>query len=180
MKARSPRLKAVALAAALLLTGCATTFRQADQFFDAGDYVKAAEGYESALAKGGEGRNGARSLFRLGVSRAQPGDAAYDPAKARAAFERLVSAHPGSSFAKQARLPLALLKELDEADRRSKNLKAELGKLRLEMERREEDSRGQSAKVKALEDQVSDQERAIERLKSELDQLKRVDLGRAR
>ena len=114
MRPRSPRMKAAALTAVLLLTGCATTFGQADQFFDAGNYVKAAEGYEAGLAANGEARGSARALFRLGISRAQPGDPAYDPAKARTAFERLKSAHPESSFAQQARLPLALLRDLDE------------------------------------------------------------------
>jgi hypothetical protein len=175
----------LAVVLALVFTvACSPAFRKADALFDAGDLGKAAPAYEEALAKSPTGGASARSLYRLGTARATPGTGAFDPAKAREAFELLVKTYPGSDYAVRASLVLALLDRLDAAEARHRALARELDQakdrlaatgsesadLKAELDR-------QRAAATQLQGKAAEQALQIARLKHELEMLKRIDLA---
>jgi hypothetical protein len=145
---------------------------------------KAAPAYEAALATGPSGAASARSLYRLGTARITPGSDAFDPAKARQAFDLLVKTHPGSDYAVRALLILALLDQLDAADARYQALAKELNQARERLEasgsesvdlRAEVDR--QRAAAAQLKGKAAEQAVLILRLQHELEMLKRIDLA---
>ncbi|MGA9752926.1 MAG: tetratricopeptide repeat protein [Acidobacteriota bacterium] len=182
------RTSAWPLAALLLLASCSPALRQADGYFKAGDYSRAASVYEEVLSTHPGPRTDARALYRLGVSRAEPGSPAFDPAKARKAFETLRRTHPGSRYAREAALPLALLDAMENASREAAQLQAQL-KAELTSCSRQ----GQEASASAQQDRTRSQEqiqqlkallaqrdRELEALRRQMDELKRIDLMRGR
>jgi hypothetical protein len=173
-----------AVLALVLMAACSPAFRKADAFFDAGDLGKAAPAYEDALAKGPTGGVSARSLYRLGTARATPGSDAFDPAKARQAFDLLVKTHPGSDYAVRASLILALLDQLDAADDRHRALAKELDQAKERLEATGSESADlkaeldrQRATATQLQGKTAEQALLIARLKHELEMLKRIDLA---
>lgn len=181
-----------ALAALLaLLVSCAPALRRADVLFEAGDLAGAAPAYEAALSAQPGDRASARTLYRMGVARATAGTAAYDPAKARRAFERLVQQYPGSGYAAKASLPLALLGLIQEAAEQREALAREVrdreGALQARAAASEDEAKGlrderdrAQAQVKQLKAKVAEQDQAIARLRKEMEMLKRIDLGSPR
>ena len=184
----STTLRAISRLAAILVlafaAACSPAFQRADALFQAGDLGKAAPAYEEALAKGPNGAASARSFYRLGTARATPGSGAFDPAKARRAFELLVKTYPGSDYAVRASLILALLGQIDAADARYQDLAKELNQakerlaavgsesadLRAEVDR-------QRAAATQLKGKAAEQAVLIARLQHELEMLKRIDLA---
>ena len=182
------RTAAWPLAALLLLASCSPALRQADGYFKAGDFSRAASVYEEVLSTHPGPRADARALYRLGVSRAEPGSPAFDPAKAREAFETLRRTHSGSRYAREAALPLALLDAMGRASREAAQLQAQL-----KAEVTSCNRQGQEAAASAQQDRSRSQEqiqqlkallaqrdRELEALRRQMDELKRIDLMRGR
>ena len=179
----------MALAAcALLAMACSGAVLQADSYFSRGDYLHAATAYEASLASGTRGGPSARTLYRLAVARATPGTEAYDPAKAAAAFDRLARSYPTSDYAKKAALPASLVRELMASTERLRELQLELERSKAELEgilkssgeenqglRQDLDER--KSQILQLKARVAEQEQAIARLRAEMEQYKRIDLG---
>ncbi len=165
-----------------VLSACSPAAARAGRLFTAGDYAGAAKGYEDAIARAG-GRGKALWLYRLAVSRAVPGGRAYDPAGALKAFERLREEFPGSTYSRRAELPMALLKALQSATRKSAGLRRELGAARDRLDASRQaglDLEASRKKVSELTETVQRQEQTIKDLRKELEQLKSIDLNRAR
>ncbi len=181
--------EAAATAALLaLLVSCAPALRRADVLFEAGDLAGAAPAYEAALSARPGARASARTLYRMGVARATPGTAAYDPAQARQAFGRLVKQYPGSAYAAKSALPLALLGLIQEASLQREALAREMkdreGALQARAAASEDEAKGlrderdrAQAQIKQLKAKVAEQDQAIARLRKEMEMLKRIDLG---
>jgi len=173
-----------AILALALTVACSPAFQKADSLFQAGDLGKAAPAYEAALASVPSGAASARSLYRLGTARATPGSDAFDPAKARQAFELLVKTYPGSDYAVRASLILALLDQLNAADARYQALAKELNQAKESLEAGGNQSAAlraeldrQSAAATQLKGKTAEQALLIARLKHELEMLKRIDLA---
>jgi tetratricopeptide (TPR) repeat protein len=167
-----------------LSLACSPAFKRADALFQAGDLAEAAPAYEEALATGPTGAASARSLYRLGTSRATPGSGAFDPAKARRAFDLLVKTYPGSDYAVRASLILALLAQLDAADARYQDLAKELNRAKERLAATGSESAdlkaeldGQRAAAAQLKGKAAEQAVLIARLQHELEMLKRIDLA---
>ena len=184
-KTTSRTISGLAVILTLALTSaCSPAFRRADALFDAGDMGRAAPAYEAALAKDPTGAASARSLYRLGTARAKPGSSAFDPARARQAFELLVKTYPGSDYAVGASLVLSLLEQLDATEARYQALAKELDQARERLQaagRESEDLRAevdrQRATAAQLKGKAVEQAVLITRLQNELELLKRIDLG---
>ncbi len=181
-----------ALAALLaLLVSCAPALRRADVLFEAGDLAGAAPAYEAALSAQPGKRASARILYRMGVARATPGTASFDPGKARQAFGRLVAQYPSSAYAAKASLPLALLAVIQDAvvqrEAVARAAKAQEDALQARAGDAEEQAKGlrderdrAQAQVKQLKSKVAEQDQIIIRLRREMEMLKRIDLGMPR
>ncbi len=164
------------------LTACSPAAARAGRLFTAGDYAGAARGYQEALDRAG-GRGKALWLYRLGVSRAVPGGRAYDPAGALKAFDRLRKEFPDSKYSRRAELPVALLKALESATRDSAGLRRKLGAARDRLDAARQaglDLEASRKRVSELTETVQRQDQTIKDLRRELDQLKSIDLNRAR
>lgn len=164
------------------LTGCSTAAMRAGRLYGVGDYAGAAAAYEKALAGAG-GRGHPLWLYRLGVSRAVPGGTAYDPEGAMEAFNRLRRDFPDSKYARRAELPMALLKALARAGRDAAALRTELGAAKALLKtagRTEEDLARCRERAQELSTRVEKQDKAVEDLRRELEQLKSIDLHRGR
>jgi len=184
MSARSTMARAATAVLFLASVGCSSALRRADALYSAGDFGQAAAAYEAALAGAPAGDQTPRALYRLGVSRAAPGTAGFDPSKAREAFEDLVKRFPSSSYAREAALPLALLERLSAAVDRLAALQSELEKARAATEAVSKSSQENSdylqAQVLQLQFTVAEREQTIAELRREMEQLKRIDLGQHR
>jgi|YelNatPaOPRAMG01_1025707.scaffolds.fasta_scaffold11228_4 tetratricopeptide (TPR) repeat protein len=172
----------------LLLGSCSPALRRADDYFKAGDYPRAAAVYEEVLSAHPSPGTDARALYRLGVSRAEPGSPAFDPAKAREIFERLRRTHPGSRYARQAALPLALLDAMERASREASRLQAQLKAELASCNRQGQEaaasaqqdrSRGQE-QLQQLKALLAQRDRELEALRRQMEELKRIDLMRGR
>jgi|WetSurMetagenome_2_1015567.scaffolds.fasta_scaffold90796_1 hypothetical protein len=172
----------------LFAAACSGAALQADRYFASGDYAHAAPAYEASM--GGEGQQppSAKSLYQLGVARATPGTPAFDPVKALAAFDALASRYPDSGYTSRSALPKALLKALvasekELADRRreldstkadlaafTKTSKAESQDLKRELEER-------VTQIAELKGRIAELEQSQGRLKAQLDQIKKIDMG---
>ena len=167
-----------------VLLACSPAARRADALFEAGDYAAAAAAYELETAPGAARSPSARTLYRLGVARATPGSASYDPAKALDAFGSLCRQYPASAYAAKVALPMALLAQVREAGAKRDALAADLEKHKTLLEAsgvevrevREERDR-QGASIAQLKARLAEQEAVLTRLKREMEQLKRIDLG---
>ena len=165
-----------------ILAGCSPAAMRADRLFGAGDYAGAAAAYEEALANAG-GRGNALWLYRLGVSRAIPGDSAYDPSGAIRAFHRLRESFPESRYSRMARLPLSLLESLVKVEREGEALKGEMAHVKARLKiagQTEQDLAECRQRAAELADRVGRQEKTVEDLQRELQQLKSIDLRRGR
>ncbi len=172
----------------LLSSACSGAAIQADRYFAHGDYINAAAAYEAAMGAKGQEAPTARTLYRLAISRGTPGTAAFDPVKAIQAFDDLSKQYPGSSYARDAVFPAALLKELLTSADRKASLQRDLDQAQAKLDaltrssqedgqnlRREMEDR--KAQVLQLKAKVTEQEQALARLKAQMEQLKRIDLG---
>jgi hypothetical protein len=112
--------------AGLILSACAATqevqkpenkqeeLLVAQQFLARGEFDKAmAESQRSLSAEGSPSSKGA-ALFTLGLIYAHPGNSGKDSASAIGFFKRVISETPGSHWAAQARIWIALLQENDD------------------------------------------------------------------
>lgn len=173
------------LAAGLLLSAsCSSAVVQANRYFSLGDYPHAAAAYEASLGDAPT----ARTLYRLGIARATPGTPAFDAAKAAEAFDALSRRYPSTSYARQAALPAALLKELTAASDKLAGLRHDLDQAKSRMDaaaaRSQQEGKAlkdeleeRQSQVLQLKSRVAEQEETITRMKTQMDQIKRIDLG---
>ena len=183
------RLPSLLLAAWLILSAaCSGAAKQGDRFFALGDYANSAAAYEASMGAKGEVAPTARTLYRLAIARGTPGTSAFDPAKAVQTFDDLSKRYPASSYTREAALPASLLKELAASMDRKASLQRDLEQAQAKLEalalssqedgqnlRRELEDR--KAQVLQLKARVGEQEQALARLKAQMEQLKRIDLG---
>ncbi|MBI3950961.1 MAG: tetratricopeptide repeat protein [Acidobacteria bacterium] len=174
-------------------------FPEAEQYFEAGDYARAAEAYEAYLRLNPSPANHDKALFRLALAYAFPDSPVHHWERAVELFKRVVSLFPQSPYKQQAELILYLQAEVDRLrleinDRESQmklqqseldQLKKNLGELQLKLGEQE----GQISHSKAeqerlrrevdrLRSEVKEREDRLQALKDELERLKRIDLQR--
>lgn len=174
MRAASPAVGL--LVASLALSACTSVVRSADRDFSQGNYATAAAGYQSALAGTLAPAAQARALYRLGLLSALPGSGPYDPALARQRFGLLLERFPGSPFTLPARAILALQDAADAAARRAAELEVEVSRLQSDAKLNESGVQARAVLVARLRASLADAEAELKQVRSELDQLKAIDL----
>jgi hypothetical protein len=85
----------------------------ARRFFAQGDYGRAVKENEKVLSLAGKGAAAEESLFYIGLIYAHPSYPAHDSGRSFASFKRLISDHPGSVLAEQAKTVVSLIQEND-------------------------------------------------------------------
>ncbi|MGE5234805.1 MAG: hypothetical protein ACM3O7_00465 [Acidobacteriota bacterium] len=176
-------MRAVTAAAALALgslalSACTSVVRTADRDFSQGKYAAASAGYQSALAGTLSPADQARALYRLGLLCALPGSDEYAPALARQRFNLLLERFPGSPYTLPARAMLALQDAADVAAARAATLEAEVSRLQGEAKLSESAAQAREAAIAHLRAGLADAEAQLKRVRSELEQLKAIDLRR--
>jgi hypothetical protein len=164
--------------ACLVVSACSTVMHTADRDFAAGSYPAATAGYEKALTATLSPEDHARALYRLGLVAALPGEAGYDPNRARQHLDLLLSRFPGSSYSVPARAILNLQDVAETAAKRAAELEAEVGRLRDEAKASASAVQARDALIARLRASLADSEAELKRVRSELDQLKAIDLRR--
>lgn len=87
------------------LSGCQSTTRVGDRYYQDGRYPEAAAAYRVYLDSGMSDREETlRTLYRLAVIYGTPGSSAYDPQRSIETLETLLSVYPGSAYAPEASL----------------------------------------------------------------------------
>lgn len=177
---------AVALVAAAVLTACAGGFLASgssfQSAFESGDYESAV----TTFARDSSLHTQEEPLFRVGLLRATPNRAFYDPDRARMLLNRLLSLHPDTHFRAYAEGLLSLLDrieatssrvaalrdELDETGARADSLRAAL----LETGVRVDSLEKELAAAEGLEKKLEAALNRAARLEKQLEQLKQVHL----
>ena len=163
----------------LLLAACyAGTSRRADLLYESGDYVSAAKAYSDSREA-----PSARDLYRLAVATGLPGSPARDAALARRSLAELSARFPKSPYAEAGRVLLACLDEERRLEGELASSRALLAEARSEtqaaIERSDALSSLEAEKQKSMEQlqtRLAEQERALGRLRRELEALKHIDL----
>jgi outer membrane protein assembly factor BamD (BamD/ComL family) len=83
------------------------------ELFEAGDFSRAADAYETYLAAEPRGEQADLALFRLAMIRLLPDPAVQDWNEARERFEQLVATFPASPWSTQAEVVLHLQREVE-------------------------------------------------------------------
>lgn len=138
--------------------------QQGDAYFEAGDYAKAIEAYETYLSGRSSAKNQDRILFQLALAYLMPDGGAYDPGRARERLERLIALFPKSPYRPQAKAMLKLNREVE--------------KLRSEVAWREDRIRSLERDIEALKSDADQKQRQKEALEGELERHKRASEGR--
>ncbi len=173
--------------AVLALSACASSLRQADSAFDAGDYARAAADYEARLADGAGGAETDRLLFRLGVAYALASSPVHDPARAHERLAALVARYPRSRFCGAATLVLELQDAAASCGERAACLQDAVDDLRAQADRRDDAAHAAQASLHQKDEELvrlhaalAEAQAQLQRVLHEIEQLKRIDLQRAR
>jgi hypothetical protein len=168
------------------LAACASVTRRADQLFERGDLAGAAEAYQSAAAQSRSGLS-QRALFREAQAWGLPSTPGRDVARAEGVLGELLRRFPSGDLAAAARVFLACLQaerksaaELEEAKASLREARIALEAARARGDALETSATEREAELARLQARTAEQERTIHRLQEELEQLKRIDLGRSR
>lgn len=164
-------------------TATACVRRPFDRYFEAEQWSDAAR----ALAVDPAQLDDERTLYRVGVLYSSPARATYDPERAQALFRRLLQRFPASRFALDAadRLSLvdAVLAGRTAAAAREQAIEARIAELEADVERLHasldsaDDQRATLRRASAkLEADLRDRDEQLRALRSELKQLKAIDL----
>lgn len=172
--------------AVLALSACASSLRQADSAFDGGDYAHAAAAYEARLAGGG-GAETDRLLLRLGVAYALASSPVHDPALAHERLAALLARYPRSPYCAAATLVLELQDGVASCGERAACLEDAVDDLQAQADRRDEAARTAQASLHQKDEELArlhaalaEAQTQLQRVLHEIEQLKRIDLQRAR
>lgn len=176
MRASLPAI--VVLSACLALAGCSSAMRGPDRSFARADYAVAATGYRAALAGALSPDDEARALYRLGLLAAIPGGDTSGSAQARHWLDLLLERFPGSVYTLPARAILALQDDAEAATQRATELAAEVERLERAARASEAAAQAQEAMIARLRTSLANTEAELRRVRSELEQLKAIDLRR--
>ncbi|MEZ5330585.1 MAG: hypothetical protein R2991_00730 [Thermoanaerobaculia bacterium] len=170
--------------AALLLTGC-VSLSDGDRLWEAGEHRDALELYER-LARSTDEE--APVLLREGLLRSVPDTEVFDPEEARRLLTAVVEGYPGSVWEVEARLVLdGLDAELERRRledetaglrRRLETLEAQDARLRAALEVEGSRSGGLVERLEELHEESERLRAEVARLKTEIDELKAIDLDR--
>lgn len=172
-----------------LVSGCQSTTRLGDHYYQEGRYPEAAAAYRVYLdAETSDREQILRTLYRLGVIYGTPGSSAYDPQRSVEILETLLSVYPGNVYAPEATLLRNLqLKirdlaaevtadrvrltelEVDLAER-----EAELARLGKELGQKEDQIEALQESIPPLRIEISDLIRELAAKQQELEQLERL------
>ena len=103
-----------------------TDDRSMDELYEAGEYAGVIRVFEADASLGRR----ERSLYRAAIASAMPGHAGHGRARALGLLTRLLTEHPQSDYATEARLVIALLEEEAALLRASERLQQELEQLK--------------------------------------------------
>lgn len=163
-------------ALALFSGGCAHT-PLFTRYFDAGRYPDAVRVFESdsTLLRHPD------ALLRAARLYSDPSLGVADRARARVVLERLVTDFPKSAEARQGRILLPLLLQLEAVDRLNADLAArvaELGERAARTDTLAASSEAAEREVQALRRRIQRLEVDLEQARQELERLKAIDLRR--
>ncbi|HEX7049979.1 MAG TPA: hypothetical protein VF188_07165 [Longimicrobiales bacterium] len=178
------RHSATLLLGLLAATACATS--RFDQHFEAQRYEAAIRLFEADP----ELQQQERALFRAAVAYALPGSPVHDPARAREMLERFLTRYPDSPRRAEASRMLALLRQVEQLERRvaqrtaeAEARRSELDTLRSRLESLERRLQQQTGEadllrqvVRRLEADLRQEEERLRALREELRRLKEIDL----
>lgn len=173
--------------------------QQGETYFEAGDYLKAIQAYETYLRHDISKNNHDRVLFHLALAYAFPSSASHNQQKAIGLFERLLTDFPESPYKSQAEFILGLQAQVDRLRLETDRLNSEVDNLRsvvhareqqvkeleVALERlesgalnKEEQIRNSKLELMQLKSELIQREERVKNLKIELEGLKRIDLER--
>lgn len=180
-------LSALAIAAVLSFSACASSLRQADSAFDGGDYARAAAAYEARLAGGAGGAETDRLLFRLGIAYALASSPVHDPARAHERFAALVARYPRSPYCGAAALVIELQDAAASCGERAACLQDAVDDMQAQADRRDDAARAAQASLHQKDEELvrlhaalAEAQAQLQRVLHEIEQLKRIDLQRTR
>lgn len=181
-----------------------TSLNEAEEFFQSGQYVRAAPLYEQELRSKARERD--RILLRLAVSYLLIEGPGHRPGRARELLETLIQEHPESSWKPYAQAVLSAENQLEESQERNAALSEAVASYQSRMQALANEKEGLAGNLKRLQDdrellekhlqlretsleniikvleKESRQNAAlrteVDRLKEELEELKKIDLGR--
>lgn len=151
--------------------------RRGDREFAAGEFAAAVRAYEDVVAGHPGGAASERALFRLALIHSSPGSGAFDPQCARELALRLAGESEGA-YHEEATLLLALLGAWAAGEERMAATDGELASLREQVAAAGESVRGREAALERLRARLADAEAELARVRTELEELKRIDLQR--
>jgi tetratricopeptide (TPR) repeat protein len=166
----------------ILICGCshfnkgfdaALTFKEANDFFNQGQYTASLSKYEQIIEK--SPKAGDRVLFEMGIIYSYPGNKEKDYQKSLECFQRLIKDYPGSEYRKDSEMMIFHIHNVIMKDKTIATQQTQIESLRRTqtetLEEREKTISAQQREIESLqlkEETIAVQQREIETLQQDV------------
>ena len=152
-----------------IVSGCQSTTRVGDRYYENGKYPEAAAAFQAYLdSNPTDKEQRMRTLYRLGVIWATPGNAAYEPQRSLDVLQSLLTQYPGSAYSGEAALLRNLQLKIRDLDDELTAERVRLAELEVDLAEREGELASLDRELVEKADQIQTLQESIPPLRVEI------------